>query len=192
MKRFALLVMFCLTALPAFALPISYNAILTNNVAVAGEISPAASPTGTATAQYFSFYTDGGLQQVSITGTRIDYGYDMAMWILSGLYTDTDQLGPNFSAGMANFVAFRDDDVAPPGGFNGDPRFLGILGAGWYTVAVTNFASVGVGGEDNLFDFSLLATNIGGGGNGASIPEPTAMLLLGIGMLAMVVARRKG
>ena len=192
MKRFVLALCLSLATLPALAAPITYNATLTNDVAVFGEISPFATSSGTSNAQYFNFYTDG-LQELSITGTRVDVGYDMALWILSGVFGNTTELGSTFGLGDAAFVVYRDDNVpAPAGGPHGDPRYTGTLNAGWYTVAVTNFASNGNTGTDGVYDFQLLASDLVSASLRAptGVPEPAPLALLALGLAGVAFSRR--
>lgn len=186
MKRFTLALLACLASASAFAVPIQYTT-LQNNVASFGEISPSANWYTPATAQYFSFYANGG-QQVTITGTRIDGGYDMGFWLFAGLFNDTNQFGSVFDLFDTGFIALRDDQIAPPppGGPFADPQFVATLNAGWYTVAVTNFDSIGDPGPDNMYDFRLLASNVA-----ARIPEPAPLVLVGFGLLAVAFARRR-
>src|SRR5262245_37578910 len=89
---------------------ILYNAPLLDGSVVAGTISqPPWSPSTPAGAQYYSFAAAAG-DTFNISGSRLDGGYDMSLWVFKGLLTDTNQ--------VANFydipgAAFADDQLPP-------------------------------------------------------------------------------
>ncbi len=165
------------------AAPITYAGILSDGVTVVGSISQpndqSSNPDG---AVYYAFYANAGAS-VTVTGRRLDGPYDMSFWVLQGLFTDTDVFGDDLS--NLGYIDFGDDDLPPniPGPF-GDPQVtFNAPATGFYTVAVTNYASNGT----PPYSFDLTATGI----SGAAIPEPAALALTGFGLLALGILRRR-
>lgn len=167
----------------AQAAPIVYNGQLFDGVPVVGVTTqPNANPSNPVGAQYYFFFANAG-DPITIFGDRLDGGFDMSFWVLSGLYADTNDFGGSFPGGAA-FSDFGDDEDFPniPGPF-GDPRSIfNAPFTGFYTVAVTNFLSSG----SPPFDFRLQA-------NGVSlVPEPASIAGWGlIGGLGLLFARRR-
>ena len=161
---------------PATAAPIVYEGTLHNGVQVAGVNTQAAgnqaNPVG---ADYWQFQASAG-SLVTVFGDRQAGHYDMAFWIHSGLYADTNDI----SFGGAGFIAFGDDQDAPNiAGPFGDPRAVFIAPVtGWYTVAVTNFLSNGQ--PPNPYTLEA-----------RGVPEPMTLSLLGLGLAAAGVRRRR-
>jgi hypothetical protein len=170
---------------PLGAVPITYNAQLFNGVPETGTINqPNGEENNPVGAQYYSFFATAG-SNVTITGTRLDNGFDMSFWVFSGLYNDTTDFGATFpGAQAANFIDFADDEIPHPGPF-GDPlsNFLAPV-TGFYTVAVTNFLSDGTGPP---FDFQLQANGV------SEVPEPTSLAIFGLATVAggLYLRRRK-
>jgi hypothetical protein len=189
MKRFALALIALLAAANAVAAPIVYTQ-LSNGVPVLDEIATVGGSGTVSGARFFSFHSEGGL--VTLDGSRIDGGYDMSFWLFSGLFADTDVFGSAFTGADPGFITFQDDDTPPavPGPHE-DPFFSGTLAAGWYTVAVTNFASNGNHGGDNMYDFSLTATGVNSGANNGSVPEPAGLALAGLALTSLALIRRR-
>lgn len=172
-------------ALPLSAVPITYTATLYDAVPVIGTISQpngqASNPVG---AVYYSFFANVGAS-VTVTGARLSGPYDMAFWVFSGLFTDTAQFGASFSTGHPNYIAFGDDQLPPniPGPY-GDPQVIfNAPSTGFYTVAVTNFLSNGT----PPYEFRLTATGV----SSSEIPEPGTWGLIGLGIAAVALMRRR-
>jgi len=169
--------------LPLSAVPITYTATLYDGIPVIGTISqPNGEPSNPVGAVYYSFFANVGAS-VTVTGARLSGPYDMSFWVLQGLYTDTNVFGSDLSS--LGYIAFGDDQLPPnlPGPY-GDPRVTFVApSTGFYTVAVTNFASNGT----PPYDFRLTATGI----SEATIPEPGTWTLAALGLLALFARRRR-
>ncbi len=181
-RRLVLLILACCVALPVGAVPIIYTATLFDGIPVIGTISqPNGQPSNPVGAVYYAFYATAGAS-VTVTGARLSGPYDMSFWVLPGLYADTDVFGGNL--GGSGAFGFGDDQLPPniPGPY-GDPQVSFVAPyPGFYTVAVTNFASNGT----PPYQFRLTATGIAL----AEIPEPGAFTLVGLGLLALAARRR--
>jgi hypothetical protein len=165
----------------AQAAPITYTT-LSNGVPAVGTVSSTAVETDPDAATYFRFFANMN-DSVTITGTRLEFDFDMAFWVYEGLFDDTDDFGVFFSTGPGSgFIAFGDDQIPHPGPF-GDPRVTFTAAVtGFYTIAVVNFASGTNDGDDDLFSFQVVAQGI---------PEPTAVALFGLGALGLGLVRRR-
>jgi PEP-CTERM motif len=174
-----------LVATSAHAIPISYNATLSDGVPVTGQISATNTASAPVGAQYYSFSATAG-SMVNVVGDRLEGAFDMAFWIYQGLFVDTNDFGASFSFAGPGFIAFGDDQDAPNiAGPFGDPNITFTAGTtGFYTVAVTNFAS-GNPGQDGLFDFQLVARGVN------NVPAPGGIALLGLGLAALAAVRRR-
>ena len=161
---------------PATAAPIVYEGTLQNGVTVNGvNMQVAGNQNNPVGADYWQFQANAG-SLVTVFGDRLAGHYDMAFWIHSGLYADTNDI----SFGGAGFIAFGDDQDPPNiGGPFGDPRSTFVAPVtGWYTVAVTNFLS----NNQPPNPYALTATGV---------PEPMTLSLLGLGLAAAAVRRRR-
>ncbi len=165
---------------PATAAPIVYEGTLHNVTPVAGvNMQVAGSQNNPVGADYWQFQASAG-SAVTVFGDRQAGHYDMSFWIFSGLFADTNDFGGSFDGGDAAFSAFGDDQDAPNiAGPFGDPRVAFIAPVtGWYTVAVTNFLS----NNQPPNPYTLEARGV---------PEPMTLSLLGLGLAAAGVRRRR-
>ncbi len=165
----------------AAAAPITYNATLSNGVPVTGTISDTNTASDPVGAQYYRFFANAG-SEVTVIGSRLDANYDMAFWLFQGEFADTDEFGGSFDSGDAGYIDFADDEIPHPGPF-GDPQSIFTAAtSGFYTVAVTNFASGD--SENGFFSFELVARGI------QNVPEPGSLFLAGLGLLGLAGLRR--
>ena len=93
----------------------------------------------------------------------------------------------------------QDDNYPELPGFAGpfaDPQFLNfaLLSTGLYTVQITSFIS-GSPGSDGLFDYQVTLGTPPTGEvlprNGASVPEPASLALMGLGLAGLAFARKR-
>ena len=166
----------------ANAAPIVYSGTLSNGDQVAGiNTQVPGSQSDPVGANYYYANVVAG-SAVEIFGDRQDADghFDMSFWVFEGQFADTDDFGGSIDAGDAGFIAFGDDQDPPnfPGPF-GDPHVNFIApSSGIYTVVVTNFLSDA--GPPNAFTLQA---------NG--VPEPLTLSLLGLGLAAVAVRRRR-
>lgn len=181
--RSLFLLFVCCPLLPLGAVPIIYTATLYGGIPVIGSISqPNDEPSNPVGAVYYSFYANAGAS-VTVTGARLSGPYDMSFYILEGLYSDTDVFNGDLSS--LGYIGAGDDDLPPniPGPY-GDPQVsFSAPSTGFYTVAVTNYASNGT----PPYDFRLTAAGI----SEAAIPEPGTWTLAALGLLALFSRRRR-
>lgn len=164
----------------ATAAPIVYEGTLHNGVQVAGvNTQVAGSQNNPVGADYWLFQASAG-SAITVFGDRQAGHYDMSFWVLAGQFADTNDFGGSFDFGDSSFVMFGDDEDAPNiAGPFGDPRVAFIAPTtGFYTVAVTNYLS----SNQPPNPYTLQANGV---------PEPMTLSLLGLGLAAAAVRRRR-
>ena len=150
-------------------------------------------------AQSGFWITVGGAQgdvrnNVDFTVTTLAAGQTVRVGVLSGIQQDTNgrweatsitlSEGANSATVGSNDPRDKPSFVTNPGGIeaNGGWVFFDIDSAGTYTVSGTKrLATQGVGFAGLTFD-SVTAT---------AIPEPSSLALLGLGVMGLVVRRRR-
>jgi hypothetical protein len=184
MRRFWLLALVSIVctvaARPTHADLIVYTGQLSPGVPFPGTISEFAGFDDPTTAVYYSFRATAG-SLVDAFGDRLEADYDMSWWVFQGLFANTSAFAGGLSSGFDSsdpgFIAFGDDEDDPniPGPFR-DPHTTFVAPTtGFYTIAVTNFAS-GLS-DDGFFDFQVTATGINPP-TAAAVPEPSGIVLL--------------
>lgn len=178
-----------IAATNAMAVPISgYEGTLTSNVTRFGQIGPGVS-VGSPNADFWMFSGSAG-DVITLTANRLESALDTFMTLYFGTGNDTTLL---------TNLGSRDDNYLELPGFAGpfaDPQFLNfaLLSTGLYTVQITSFAS-GSPGSDGLFDYQVTLGTPPTGEvlphNGASVPEPASLALMGLGLAGLAVARKR-
>jgi hypothetical protein len=188
--RNAVLALLGATLLPllAHAQPVSYSGTLVSG-------SPA-----TGSAAGFSWFLDQGAgisfwqfsanagDTVTLSVNRLNGNFDPGLSLYRGTTTaDVSAFSSSGNWGGLTFVAGLDDEHAAfmTPGPNGDPfGSFAITTSGLYTVAVGGSLSTDAGS----YPFRITMTDV------AAVPEPetTALLALGLGVLAMRRRRRAG
>jgi hypothetical protein len=184
-------VAFAFGILATHAVPISYQGILQNGVAVADSISSASVASDPAFARYWTFFGNSG-DRIIITGQRLEGGLDPAFWLYTGVFSDTSEFNGDLNNGRG-LLAFGDDQLLAnaPGPF-GDPGLSMVLPVdGQYTIAFVNFGNGRVDGGDGQYDYRLGLNTVNFDAVAvAGVPEvgSTVGLLL-MGFLGVIVAR---
>lgn len=160
------------------ASPITYTDLVSGIPVFGVNTQPSSSQNDPVGANYYRFLAGAG-SSVEVVGDRLDGHFDMAFWIFSGSFGDTNAFGAAFDVSDSSFARFGDDEDAPnlPGPY-GDPHESFIAPTtGWYTVAVTNYLS----SSNANSDFRLVV----------DVPEPGSLLLLVVGVSGIAVASRR-
>jgi hypothetical protein len=113
-----------------------------------GDVSFPPDPTN----DFYSYYAFAG-NVVDIRVRRLTCPMDPAYYTIAGVHTDNST--------MTGFIDFADDELGPncntPCASFGDPLFIhNVASNGWYTIAISDFASCDVGPYDYRIEVSGL------------------------------------
>lgn len=181
------------TLLPtvAGAATINYEGALTVGSTVTGSISELSTKYSVDSNLVDYWYLDAtyGVQYF-VTGSRLDAGYDMSMWLFKGEFTDDSVFTGGFETGFdsadPSFVDFADDNIDFVGGPFGDPVLTFVADStDTYTVIVVErgFSNPALSGGDG-WDYSVTTTV-------APVPLPAALPMLGASLIGLVGLRRR-
>lgn len=172
-----------LSCAAAVAAPVTYEGTLFDDQVNAGSVGG------------FSWYLDQGAgvdlwrffavagSTVTLSAARLNGNLDPAMSVYLGLTTaDISSFRSSNDWGGLTYLAYFDDENAPniPGPFGDPGGALAITTTGWYTVAV--------GGGSGSSDAGPYGYQIAAEG---TVPEPTSVLLVAIGLGCLVGTRRR-
>ncbi len=164
---------FCLFVGSANAVSIVYEGELFDGVMEYGSIED---PFETGSDWWYFNANAGDI--VTLTVNRLDANLDPAMYLYSGLQTDTQTLPP--------ILASADDNLPELPGYEGpfaDPQISGFVipTTDIYSVAVWDFLS----GDGAPFDYQIML-------NGANpIPEPPAIAFLLLGLAGLTLQQKR-
>jgi len=168
---------------PASAVPLSYEGTLSFGVAATGQVGPTGWVDEDASqVDFWRFVVPSGGACIVAQGTRLNANLDLVLSVYSGTTTaDQSLFRSDASWGGLTFIGLADDEI-PNAGPGGDPLFTsGLLAAGAYTLAIGGFLSVGNG----PYPYSILVNQA------AALPAPTTLLLIGAGIVALAIQRRR-
>ncbi|HEX5136301.1 MAG TPA: PEP-CTERM sorting domain-containing protein [Planctomycetota bacterium] len=174
--------------LDAAADPISYEGQLEDGVTQYGALPPGEFYDAR-DADFWYFWATAG-DNVTVVARRVDQALDPTLWVYKGIYystTDPDMAGGNnYFQPSPYFIDMADDEI--PNDPYGDPLSSFVAPwTGWYTAAVTEYASGPLPGDGD-YDYSITVRGITGI---PTVPEPTLLALLTCGACGVFLSRRR-
>ncbi len=170
----------------AFSATVTPTGTLIDGVTSSGSVSTSAGPDTIDSTLVDYWYFDGVEDYTyTITGARLESGFDMLFWIFEGMVSDDSVFGASLDTADANFVTLGDDEISVPSGPFGDPE-VSFTSASTtvYTLIVTNGISFGDAGADGEWGYELTMEGI------SPVPLPASLPLLAAGMAGLLGLRR--
>lgn len=161
-------------------------------IVYSGDLSTSAAAPSTGTVGGFGWFLDDGArvnfwrvfatagEQITLIGNRLSPNLDLALSVYQGTTTaDASAFRSDASWGGMTYLLSLDDEAAPAvGGAFGDPY-------GVFTATVTGYYTVAIGGGSGSTDAGFYAYNL------QAVPEPSAAVLLALGLGGVLAARRR-